>query len=516
MDGTNFAPTVFLANEMKKLNKNNELSKLTAIIAGKVNAGQFAEAIKLMNDSSDRLSRLQIFHNMMGVAQAGLQEHDIAVRHFLQSIKMNPLDPLPFTGIGNSLCKNLRFSEAEKYYQLALVVDENYHDAIVGMGVINFQKSNYLACEEYFRRALSQKPRSAVVLTNLANSYSVQGNYKDAMPLWNKALDLDPTNAQARMNRGLANLGLGHYETAWDDYEDRFHEDNFIPERFKNLRKWPGPGEEAVPVLVWVEQGIGDEIMFSSMFNELSSYKEKFAIECSPRLIDIFKESFPHVFFIPSFSLKDYSAFTYQISIASLGRVMRRSTESFLANRPAYGFLKFGLNTLNQTTLSALENLQRPWVGVSWESYALTMNFRNRKSIPSADFAEFTRGFNGSFINLQFPNPHNHENPIPQVVPKNVHTLPDLDLKNDLRGLTSLLRQMDHVVTIGNSVAHLCGAFGIPTTVLLPSVADWRWGFSGEKSVWYDSLTLRRNKDSYSWTELLVETKKDLFERLVN
>jgi hypothetical protein len=98
-------------------------------------------------------------------------------------------------------------------------------------------------------------------------------------------------------------------------------------------------------------------------------------------------------------------------------------------------------------------------------------------------------------------------------VPENVHTLPDLDLKNDLRGLTSLLREMNHVVTIANSVAHLCGAFGIPATVLLPSVADWRWGFSGDKSVWYESLSLRRNKDPNSWVQLLAETKNDLFDR---
>jgi tetratricopeptide (TPR) repeat protein len=449
----------------------------------------------------------------MGVAQAGLREHDAAVQHFLKSIKINPLDPMPFTGIGNSLAKNLQFDEAEKYFKLALVVDENYHDAVVGLGVANFQRANYSECEVCFKRALQQKPKSTVVLTNLANTYSVQGRYEEAIPLWDKALKLDPKNAQARMNRGLANLGLGQFKSAWDDYEDRFHEDNFIPERFKEIPKWPGPGQETVPVLIWVEQGIGDEIMFASMYSELSQLKEKFAAECNPRLIDEFKESFPHIFFFPTFSLKDHSAFRYQISIASLGRILRRSRDAFDRHRPAGGYLKQSADTLKPSTRNALTDLPKPWVGVSWESYALTMNFRGRKSIPSAEFAEFTKGFKGSFINLQFPNPHKHENPTPQVVPENVHTLPDLDLKNDLKGLTSLLREMDHVVTIGNSVAHLCGAFGIPTTVLLPSVADWRWGFSGDKSVWYESLSLRRNKDPNCWLQLLAETKNDLFDQ---
>ena len=498
---------------MKKLIKNNNLDKKIAEIAALVNAGEFSEALRFLDSGRESLEHLQIFHNMLGVTYSGLRDHDSAVKHFLNSVKVNPLDPLPFTGIANSLAKNLQFEEAEKYYKLALVVDENYRDAIVGLGVVNFQRSNYTECEAYFKKALESKPNDSTILTNLANTYSAQGNYSDAFPLWDKALALRTSNAQARMNRGLASLGMGQFETAWDDYEDRFHEDNFIPERFKEIPKWPGPGQKAVPILSWVEQGIGDEIMFASMYSELANLKEKFAAECNPRLIDTFKESFPHIFFFPTFALTDHSAFRYQISIASLGRILRKSKQAFDLNRSAGGFLKQGADALSPLARASLEKLPKPWIGVSWESYALTMNFRGRKSIPSAEFAEFTKGFKGSFINLQFPNPHKHENPAPQVVPENVHTLPDLDLKNDLRGLTSLLREMDHVVTIGNSVAHLCGAFGIPTTVLLPSVADWRWGFSGDKSVWYDSLTLCRNKDPNSWAALLAETKAELFNR---
>jgi tetratricopeptide (TPR) repeat protein len=496
---------------MKKPNKNKILETKISEIGALLNASKFTEALGLLDQSRASLEHLQIFHNMLGVTYSGLRDHESAVRHFLNSVKVNPLDPMPFTGIANSLAKNLQFEEAEKYYNLALVVDENYRDAIVGLGVVNFQKSNYTACEDYFRKALESKPSDPTILTNLANTYSAQGKYNEALPLWDKALTLKPSCAQARMNRGLAGLGMGKFETAWDDYEDRFHEDNFIPERFKEIPKWPGPGHETVPVLIWVEQGIGDEIMFASIYSELSTLKEKFAAECNPRLIDTFKESFPHIFFFPTFALTDHSAFRYQISIASLGRILRTSKQAFDLNRSAGGFLKQSADALSPLARTSLENLPKPWIGVSWESYALTMNFRGRKSIPSGEFAEFTKGFKGSFINLQFPNPHKHENPAPQIVPENVHTLPDLDLKNDLRGLTSLLREMDHVVTIGNSVAHLCGAFGIPTTVLLPSVADWRWGFSGDKSVWYDSLTLRRNKDPNSWAELLSETKTGLF-----
>jgi tetratricopeptide (TPR) repeat protein len=492
---------------MKKSFKNKDLNSLIQRISAALNAGRFKEADQLLTECEPRLGDRQIFHNMKGAAYAGLLEHDLAVRHFLKSIKINPLDPMPFAGIGNSLAKNLQFEEAGRYYNLALVVDENYFDAIVGMGVVTFQQSDYDACENLFKRALEQKPNHSIVLTNLANTYSAQGRHEEAIPLWDKALKLNPLNAQARMNRGLAGLGMGSFESAWDDYEDRFHEDNFIPERFKNLPKWLGPSQEVQPVLIWVEQGIGDEIMFASMYHELSGLPEKFAAECNPRLLDTFKESFPHIFFFPTRSLADHTAFRYQISIASLGRLLRRSRKSFYEHRPPGGYLKQSSEALAHETLTALRKLPKPWIGVSWESYALTKNFRTRKSIPSAEFAFFTKDFKGSFINLQFYNPHSHEAQAHQFIPENVHTLPNLDLKNDLRGLTSLLRKMDHVITIGNSVAHLCGAFGIPATVLLPSVADWRWGFSGEKSVWYESLELCRNKNPNSWAGLLADMK---------
>lgn len=505
--------TPLCRKNMKKIKKNNKLSPEIGRIAKLVNASEFSEAISRLEAARSELQHVQIFHNMLGVAHAGLRDHDSAVGHFLASIKLNPLDPLPFTGIGNSLSKNLQFEEAEKYYKLALVVDDQYRDALNGLGVTNFQSSNYELSEQYFEAALRQQPDDPTALTNLANTYSVQGMYEKALPLWTKALLVNPKHAPARMNRGLAGLGMGDFHAAWDDYEHRFHEDNFIQERFKTLPKWPGPGNETLPVLIWVEQGIGDELMFASMYKELASLREKFAAECNPRLIDTFKESFPHMFFFPTYSLKEHSAFKYQISIASLGRIMRRNRDSFDFNRPTLGYLTQSVDALSPLSRHFLEGLPKPWIGVSWESYALTMNFRARKTIPSAEFAEFTKGFTGSFINLQFPNPNKHERAVPQLIPENVHTLPDLDLKNDLRGLTSLLREMDHVVTIGNSVAHLCGSFGIQATVLLPSVADWRWGFSGDKSVWYHSLALRRNKDPNSWAALLAETKAELFNR---
>ncbi len=497
---------------MKKLIKINDLNKITAVATGYLNSGNFKAARNLLEKNAASLQNLQVFQNLMGAACAGLREHDDAVQHYKKSIQINPLDPFPFAGIATSLCKNLQFEEAEKYYKLALIVDENFLDAVSGMGTVAFQRSDYIAAEGFFKKALEIKPNQHIALTNLANTYSVQGRYAEAMPLWDKALKMNPSNMQARLNRGMAGLGMGHFETAWDDYESRFHEDNFIPERFKQVKQWQGPTNQQSKVLVWAEQGVGDEIMFASMYPELKEMKEVFIIECIPRLLKTFQESFPHLCFFEKGTLSDASPFNYQISIASLGKILRRSRESFDRGQLKGGYLKLSRDTLSPNTSTALNKLPKPWIGVSWESYALTKNFRNRKSISCKEFSELTGRFQGSFINLQFPNPHKHEKHEAQLIPENVHTLPDLDLKNNLRGIASLMKQLDHVVTIGNTTAHLAGAFGITATVLLPVVADWRWGFSGDKSPWYESLTLYRNQNPESWTEVLAAVKNEVLE----
>ena len=168
---------------------------------------------------------------------------------------------------------------------------------------------------------------------------------------------------------------------------------------------------------------------------------------------------------------------------------------------------------MQEDLIRYLESLPKPLIGVSWESYALTPNFRERKSIPAEQFECLTKNISSTFINLQFTNPHKHESHKPQKIPAEIISLPGVDLKNDIHSLCILISHMSHVVTIGNTVAHICGAIGKKTTVLLPSVSDWRWGFTNSKSNWYPTLTLVRNKDPDNWIALLNTLKDQLLKK---
>ena len=482
----------------KSKNAENLLEKAKSL----TNECKYAEALTLLDDHSKNLREYSIFHNMKGVCLQGLQEHDAAVKCFLDAIKINPLDPLPFTGIGNSLFKNLQYAESERYYELALVVDEHYHDALVGIGAVAFQQTLYEKCEEFLKRALQQKSATVTTNTNLANCYSAQGRHEEALQHLKIAAKNAKKNSPTFMNLGLIGLGRGEFETAWDFYEHRFNEDNFIVERFTRVPRWVKPLGEPKKVLIWAEQGLGDEIMYASLYRDLEALSETFVVECDPRLLPIYRHSFPSLLLTAKTKANDATGIDYQIPLASLPHIFRRSKAAF--QKAAHPFLtRPPPNPEQEKILSQLRALPRPRIGVSWESFALTANFRERKSIPAAEFAVLTQSLNATFINLQFPNPNQHEQASVQHVPTNVMTLPNVDLKNDMTTLGMIIEELDQVITIGNTVAHLCGALGKPATVLLPSVADWRWGFSGDRSVWYPSLTLIRNTHRSSWITLL-------------
>ncbi len=468
-------------------------------------AKKLHEALALLEEKSALFAGYAAFFNLKGLCLSELNEHDQAVQCFVEAVKINPLDPMPYTNIGNSLAKNLQFEEADKYFDLALTVEPNHSEAAVGKGVAAFQRMDYRAAEAAFEKALELRPGHLVVETNLGNCYSVQGKYDDALVYLNRSIEREPNNGLARTNRGLIHLVRGNFRQGWEDYEYRFDSGNMVPNRFSNIPKWEGPTSPPCNVLIWAEQGLGDEIMFSTIFPDLEKLPHNFYIECDVRLYEIFKASFPRLHFVRKRTITSVDGIQSQLPLASLG-LHFRNQESDFPRQPG-GHLRLPEGKIGPATLAELNSLPRPWTGVSWESYALTKNFRGRKSISAIEFSSLTRKLPGSVINLQFPNPHRHENQVTQEIPDRTNTLTALDLKNDVAALAELMSQLDHVITIGNSVAHMCGAFGIPAKVLLPSVPDWRWGTETKTSHWYESLRLIRNASQDNWDDILIQSR---------
>jgi Flp pilus assembly protein TadD len=479
------------------------LDKALALIAD----GFYPECRELLEPLQARFGNEPGYQNILAMALYRLNEHEAAAEHYLAAIKLDPMDATPYVGIGKCLIKNLQDEEAEKYLKLGLLLDPQHAEALMGLGLIYINRQNYTEGESCFLRALEQFPADPGVLNNLGNICSLQGRYREAATYFDRAIQRDPSHAAAYTNRAMLRLASGALAEGWEDYEYRWDSGHFMARRFQNLPAWQGPSDPRKVVLIWAEQGLGDELMFASMFSDLEKLPQRFIIECDIRLIRIFSHTYPSLTFVPKTSITDTGPIECQFPIGSLGRIFRRSREQFPL-RPE-GYLRLESEQLPDELLAFLSRLSRPLIGVSWESYALTENFRGRKSISAGEFSELTRFPEATFINLQYGNPHRHEarKGALQLLPDELITLPGLDLRKNVEGVVALMRRLDHIITIGNSVAHLCGAFGIKASVLLPSVPDWRWAHRNEDFPWYQNLDFIRNTTDQNWSGPLQKAR---------
>ena len=257
-------------------------------------------------------------------------------------------------------------------------------------------------------------------------------------------------------------------------------------------------------VLVWGEQGVGDEVMFGSMLREFRGWCGKLLVQMDKRLIPLFRRSLPQdVEFYERGSVVSEDLYDSHIPIGSLGLHLRPSRESFEGHRGAY--LKADPDRVRALRESfGLADGER-LIGVSWRSS--NPETGAGRSLPLWELAQVLGGEGRRLVNLQYGSVQEEIAEAQARCGIRVEQVPRVDCQNDLDGLAALIMACDEVVSIGNATAHLAGALGQKTTVLLPYSPSWRWMAKGDESPWYRSVRLRRS-GSRDFTELLTNLRE--------
>ncbi|NBT43162.1 MAG: hypothetical protein EBT20_22385, partial [Alphaproteobacteria bacterium] len=315
--------------------------------------------------------------------------------------------------------------------------------------------------------------------------------------------------AGAYWNKSLYWLLLGDFKTGWPLYEWRWKSEKHIGEPITTSKPlWNN--QDSKNVLLWAEQGIGDEIMFASLIRELHAKCAKLIVQCDPRLIPLFKRSFPKdIEFYDKNDLVPESLYEFHIPMGSLAQILRPSIESFAKGAKPYLFCQ------NEQAFELRKritgNKDSTLIGISWSSKSTIPAARHR-NISLADIARLLNKPGTTLVSLQYGDVSNEIDDLKKHHNIDVIEVSDIDIYNNIDGLSALISACDHVVSTDNATVHLAGALGADTHVLLPVNQDWRWGLESSKSYWYETLKLYRQETLGEWNQTL----KNLEMKLAN
>jgi tetratricopeptide (TPR) repeat protein len=443
-------------------------------------------------------------YNNMGNALLEQNKLEEAIETYTKAISIKPDHVDAHNNMGNALLEQNKLEEAIKAYTKAISIKPDYVDAYYNMGNILQNQGKSEEAIEAYNKALAIKPDDVDTYYNMGIALQNQNKLEEAKEAYNKALDIQPDNADIHNNLSHALLSARDFNHGFIKSEWRWKTKK-LNGMFLQSSKPLWNGEKNQRVLVWGEQGIGDELMFSSIIPEIYATSLKILVKCDKRLIRLFERSFPvDVIYFSKEQPVPEDEYDFHIPMGSLPLTFRKSLDSF--KKSASGFLKYDMRKTESIKAQLMQEYGKMIIGISWKTVS-TIRSSSSRNIDLAKLVRTLDNSNTQLLCLQYGDVSDEIEAIKRDFGIEVVQFNGVDNKNDIDGLAALMAACDTVITIDNSTAHLSGALGLTTKLMLPYTADWRWGISGNSSYWYDAVQLYRQSKVNDWYPVLAEIK---------
>ncbi len=408
---------------------------------------------------------------------------------------------------GNALFALERYPEALASYDAALAIDPRLPGALNNRGYALLALGRIEEALASYEAALALKPDHLEALINSGNALAALDRHDAADRRFETALAIAPDCAEAKWNRSLLYLSRGKFAEGWPLYEQRWGGGvkGAAPRHYPQPR-WDG-GRVNGTLLVWGEQGLGDQILHASMVPELVGHADSVVLEVEPRLAALFGRSFPGVQIATLRPELFAGRVDAHAPLGSLGAHLRPAWEAFPARRGGY------LVADADRTAKLRERLthgKRRVIGLSWRSVAPLIG--RCKSARLADFEPLLRLPDCRFVDLQYGDTLAERTSVEREFGVRVERLGDIDNTHDIDGLAALMEACDVVATVSNTTAHLAGALGRPTVVFVPfgNARIWYWFKDRADSPWYPRVRLRRQQNGQSWGNLISAAAQEI------
>ncbi len=475
---------------------------------------QFHLAIKELQDCLEINPNLLLVNHALGCALFMMEEFEASIQPFNREIALNPSYADAYCDKAYALNELKRFQESLDTANIAKQLDPTFADPYNAIATSLNEVDQYDEAMENALRAIDIDRSKPNYYFTLGNIFLNKGNLQDAFNSFKTALELNPKYEEARFNKSLIHLKLLDFEMGWRLYEYRFttypkeSRNKFITKNFfgKNI-------DSLKRIFIFKEQGIGDQILYASVFNEIDKKENIIYIEINEKLLPVFNRSFKNLKFVTAKKYPNADSYDSTFGIASLPSFFRKNINSFHANRNSFLLSdKDKANIFRKKLLS--EAPLNKICGISWRSKNEAIG--KYKTLDLLNLKEILEIPGITFVNLQYNPPIEEMESFQSVYQVGIKNFNEVDLFNDIDSLCSLIDACDFIVTISNINAHVAGALGKKTFLLAPFSRGrhWYWHDGLKKSLWYPSVEIFSQSQIGDWSVPINQIKEKIVEEL--
>lgn len=440
-------------------------------------------------------------HANLGAILVDMQRLPEAEAASRQALMLCPDHPEAHYNLGVALQNLDRLPEAEAAYRDAIRCRPGLPQPHNNLGCVLRAQGRHDEAMAVFADALSLAPDMAEVHYNLGTTFAHAGRHDDAERAYRRALELRADYGDARFGLATLLLGLGRFEEGWRRYESRYEQTAFVHRRTREVLRcaqWQGEPLAGKTLLVWQEDGLGDMLQFSRYFAEFQArHAARVVFACQPALhrlmatVDGVDAVLDH-----ETAMAQAAQFDYWTSLLSAPM----HTGTTLDTIPPPVRLAPGPASVARWRARLDVLPAGPRVGLVWKGNPKHHNDAHR-SLPSLALLTPLWSVPGvNFVSLQKGQGEDEARQPPGGLPL-LHLGSELD---DFADTAAIVAQLDLVVCVDTSTAHLAASLGKPCWVLLPNQdVDWRWMHGRDDSPWYPGTVrlFRRGRDE-SWIQM--------------
>ena len=439
----------------------------------------------------------------LGLASFQAKRFEDAERAYSRYVELVPNSVQGHFNLGATLHDAHKLADAKREYEQVLLLDPRQMEAHRGLGNIALHEHRYPDAVSHFRRALQIAPQDVEALSNLGVMLQKVGQLPEAEQALREAIRIAPDHVNAHFNLGLVLLLQGEFREGWQEYEWRHRIKSRALVEFVQP-EWDGSPLHGKTILLRAEQGFGDTFQFVRYAPLLKAMGARVVVECQPGLKRVLLRT-PGIDMISERPVSGQPLVEFDVHAPLLGLPRLFATDAH--NVPAeFPYIR-PEPWLVERWAARLADDPNLRVGIVWAGRPTHEDDKNRScslghflalaSVPGVTLYSLQKG--NAVQDLTSAN--------------NGGKVVDLDPEiDDFADTAAAIANLDLVICVDTSVAHLAGAMGKPVWVVLPFAPDWRWLAQGERNPWYPSVRLFRQQETGDWDSVFSGVQDSLMK----